>query len=179
MNYKQFHAELKKATTWQIYAYHDVVLNKELKIYMKKRVVLYKPHLKLDETVLIHAIDYKKVEDVMLRQAITTVQGLQALKFKIPPDLKNLDEKNIPLENKKYRKYEEFLESHKDELTINLDLLKEVFIGMHIQEVNQMSYTQALFRLGFKNAVEICGETDPNEEPANYTEDNGKGSLYF
>lgn len=185
MKYNDFYDALNKAVDWRLYSYvddkglkqyHDVILNKEFNIYMKKRLLSSKPHLLLNETVLILNIDVDKylgnepLKDVMMREAIITVKAIQSYDCKVPVDIYNVGEKDIADKNKVFLKYELFLKEHIEEISKHVNLVKELYMGMLIKDIQPIKYIQALYRLGFKDAESICGNVI-YKQPDNYKED--------
>lgn len=142
-----------------IYLNEDLVINKDLNIYMKERPVgKTKPHLKLDERVLIHTVDLLKIAPRIAQDATVHIFAVHDVVFKnIPENFdKHKDFDNHAAALVGYRReYEEYVKKYYKEIKDHAELIKLQAIKALIVQINTPILRQILWSFGYKDADAI------------------------
>jgi len=152
MKYTEFKENLTKVPRiFALYDNEDLVLNNQFELFMKKRLKPSKPHLKINETLILKATPFDLIIHIIFRDAIHIVFAKENYDCRIPEDVFNIIEKDIPDREKKYLKYELGLKQYNKQIADTVTLIQTQMLGRLIELVNVTDYTQALHRLGIQN----------------------------
>lgn len=139
---------------YALFQNEDLVINTDFEMYMKKRLKPSKPHLKLNEAVIIKSVPFDKVKHVIFRDAVELVFAKEDYQCNVPKDIFNEAEADKEDKDKIYLKYELGLEKYKDDIINTMELIQKQIIKRALELVNHRDYLQALYSIGIKNATD-------------------------